>query len=99
MEYAGHADLETALRYLRPVAGQERIAEVSKIKWYSRHILPRNDSILTSNLILRIQREGKLRGSRPEKRRVALNEQNSVTGDFSPFDTILLSCAERKFRM
>lgn len=34
MEYAGHADLETTLRYLRPAAAHERIAEVSEIKWY-----------------------------------------------------------------
>ncbi len=34
MAYAGHADLETTLRYLRPAAAQERIAEVSEIKWY-----------------------------------------------------------------
>lgn len=34
MEYAGHADLETTLRYLRPAAAQERIAAVSEIKWY-----------------------------------------------------------------
>ncbi len=34
MEYAGHSDLETTLRYLRPAAAQERIAEVSEIKWY-----------------------------------------------------------------
>jgi integrase len=34
MEYAGHADLETTLRYLRPVAAQERISAVSEIKWY-----------------------------------------------------------------
>jgi integrase len=34
MQYAGHSDLETTLRYLRPAAAQERIAEVSEIKWY-----------------------------------------------------------------
>jgi integrase/recombinase XerD len=34
MAYAGHADLETPLRYLRPAAAQERIAEVGEIKWY-----------------------------------------------------------------
>jgi integrase len=34
MEYAGHADLETTLRYLRPAAAAERIAAVSEIKWY-----------------------------------------------------------------
>jgi integrase len=34
MAYAGHADLETTLRYLRPAAAQERIAAVSEIKWY-----------------------------------------------------------------
>jgi integrase len=34
MEYAGHADLETTLRYARPAAAQERIAAVSDIKWY-----------------------------------------------------------------
>ena len=34
MAYAGHADLETTLRYLRPAAAQERIDEVSEIKWY-----------------------------------------------------------------
>ena len=34
MACAGHADLETTLRYLRPAATQERIAEVSEIKWY-----------------------------------------------------------------
>jgi integrase len=34
MEYAGHADMETTLRYLRPAAAQERIAAVSGIKWY-----------------------------------------------------------------
>lgn len=34
MAYAGHADLETTLRYLHPAAAQERIAEVSEIKWY-----------------------------------------------------------------
>ena len=34
MEYADHVDLETTLRYLRPAAAQERIAEVSEIKWY-----------------------------------------------------------------
>ena len=34
MEYAGHADLETTLRYLRPAAAHERIAAVSEIKWY-----------------------------------------------------------------
>jgi integrase len=33
MEYAGHADLETTLRYARPAA-TERIAAVSDIKWY-----------------------------------------------------------------
>jgi hypothetical protein len=31
MEYAGRADLETTLRYLRPAAASERIAEVSEI--------------------------------------------------------------------
>ena len=35
MEYAGHANLETTLRYLRPAAAQERIAAVSEIKGYS----------------------------------------------------------------
>ena len=34
MAYAGHADLETTLRYLRPAAAEERIAAVSEIKWY-----------------------------------------------------------------
>lgn len=34
MAYAGHADLETTLRYLRPAAAQERIAAVSEIRWY-----------------------------------------------------------------
>ena len=34
MEYAGHADLETTLRYACPAAAQERIAAVSEIKWY-----------------------------------------------------------------
>jgi integrase len=34
MTYAGHADLETTLRYLRPVAAEEHIAAVSEIKWY-----------------------------------------------------------------
>lgn len=34
MAYAGHADLETTLRYLRPAAAEERIDEVSGIKWY-----------------------------------------------------------------
>jgi integrase len=34
MAYAGHADLETTLRYLRPAAAQERVAEVSEVKWY-----------------------------------------------------------------
>jgi hypothetical protein len=34
MEYAGHADLETTLRYARPAAATERIAAVSEIKWY-----------------------------------------------------------------
>jgi integrase len=34
MAYAGHADLETTLRYLRPAAAEERVAEVSEIKWY-----------------------------------------------------------------
>lgn len=34
MAYAGHADLETTLRYLRPATAQEQIAEVSEIKWY-----------------------------------------------------------------
>jgi hypothetical protein len=34
MEYAGHADLETTLRCLRPTAGSERMAAVSEIKWY-----------------------------------------------------------------
>lgn len=34
MEYAGHADLETTLRYARPAAAAERIAAVSKIKWF-----------------------------------------------------------------
>jgi integrase len=34
MEYAGHADMETTLRYARPAAASERIAEVSEIKWY-----------------------------------------------------------------
>ena len=32
MEYAGHADLETTLRYLRPAAAQERVAAVSEIE-------------------------------------------------------------------
>lgn len=34
MEYAGHSDMETTLRYLRPAAAEERIAAVSEIKWY-----------------------------------------------------------------
>src|SRR3954466_8606294 len=34
LEYAGHADLETTLRYLRPAAAQDRIAAVREIKWY-----------------------------------------------------------------
>lgn len=34
MEYAGHADLETTLRYLRPAAAPERIAAVSEVKWF-----------------------------------------------------------------
>ncbi|HEX3893974.1 MAG TPA: site-specific integrase [Terracidiphilus sp.] len=34
MAYAGHADLETTLRYLRPAAAEERIAAVTEIKWY-----------------------------------------------------------------
>jgi len=34
MAYAGHADLETTLRYLRPAAAEEHIAAVSEIKWY-----------------------------------------------------------------
>ena len=34
MEYAGHSDMETTLRYLRPAAASERIAAVSEIKWY-----------------------------------------------------------------
>lgn len=34
MEYAGHADLETTLRYARPAAATKRIAAVSEIKWY-----------------------------------------------------------------
>jgi hypothetical protein len=34
MEYAGHADLETTLRYVRPAAASERDAPVSEIKWY-----------------------------------------------------------------
>jgi integrase len=34
MEYAGHSDMETTLRYLRPAAATERIAAVSEIKWY-----------------------------------------------------------------
>lgn len=34
MAYAGHADLETTLRYLRPAAAEEQIAAVSDIKWY-----------------------------------------------------------------
>jgi integrase len=33
MEDAGHADLETTLRYARPAAASERIAAVSEIKW------------------------------------------------------------------
>ncbi|HUZ93612.1 MAG TPA: site-specific integrase [Edaphobacter sp.] len=34
MAYAGHADLETTLRYLRPAAAEEHIAAVSEIRWY-----------------------------------------------------------------
>jgi len=34
MAYAGHADLETTLRYLRPAAADESIAAVSAIQWY-----------------------------------------------------------------
>ena len=34
MEYAGHADMATTLRYARPAAASERIAAVSEIKWY-----------------------------------------------------------------
>ena len=34
MEYAGHSDMETTLRYLRPAAASERIAAVSEITWY-----------------------------------------------------------------
>jgi integrase len=33
MQYAGHADLETTLRYARPAAAEDRIAAVSGIDW------------------------------------------------------------------
>jgi len=34
MAYAGHSNLEATLRYLRPAAAQERIAEVNENKWF-----------------------------------------------------------------